>query len=161
MDLSNDLHSINFTQNLTSRKEQIVDWFKEIESNLDKFPKRIKAEIKTIDILNEIAPKFKTRTLENTINKFLSLKEKISHDSWVTISLNTENESVLIKSIQEIIQSKEKYFSSEDDRFSIEFKWLQFYNSISKLEKIIIDQLLEKANWKKVFLLYYLNLMLI
>jgi superfamily I DNA and/or RNA helicase/transcription elongation GreA/GreB family factor/very-short-patch-repair endonuclease len=91
----------------------------------------------------------------------INLVERIKKDNWVKQSINEHDFKSIIKDIKSIIISYNNFFNHKNDLFFIEFKWFQFYNGASGLEKLIIDQLLEKENWKKVFLLHYLNSMLV
>ena len=160
LNFSKDFEAINYADQLNNRKKQTTNWLNERVSNKDEFSNKITIEITSIDILKEIQDSYSTELLKIVKEKLFSLRDKIISEKWLTFS-QIRTEKKLIKSIQEIIKSKDEYFSNEDDIFSIEFKWFQFYNSISKLDKIIIDQLLEKVHWKKVFLLHYLNSMLV
>jgi len=157
----NDIDFFNQANSLREKAGNLNEFKVKIESTKLEFGKVIEIEFQNLNLLQEVKEEYVTKKSQSVKAKLHSLEEKISLDSWATVPLKTKNESALIKSIQEIIQNKEEYFSNEDDLFSIEFKWFQFYNSISELDKIIIDQLLEKVNWKKVFLLHYLNSMLV
>lgn len=157
----NDLASFVIPNSLKEKVNALEEFKIGIEKTKSDFDNKIEIEFQNLNLLQEIKKEYNTNKLQSVKDKLNSLKEKIHLDTWSTIPLKSENESELIKSIQEIILRKETYFSNEEDLFSIEFKWFQFYNSISELEKLIIDQLLEKENWKKVFLLHYLNSMLV
>lgn len=157
----NDLASFVIPNCLKEKVNALKEYKIGIETTKNEFDNKIEIEFQNLNLLQEIKNEYDTKKIQSVKDKLNSLKEKISLDSWSTVPLKSENESELIKSIQEKIQGKETYFSNEEDLFSIEFKWCQFYNSVSELEKTIIDQLLEKTNWKKVFLLHYLNSMLV
>ncbi|MCB9336154.1 MAG: GreA/GreB family elongation factor [Flavobacteriales bacterium] len=157
----NDLASFVIPNSLKEKVNALKEFKIGIETTKNDFDNKIELEFQNLNLLQEIKEEYDTKKLQSVKDKLNSLERKISLDSWSTIPLKFENETELIKSIQKIIQGKETYFSNEEDLFSIEFKWFQFYNSVSELEKTIIDQLLEKTNWKKVFLLHYLNSMLV
>ncbi len=91
----------------------------------------------------------------------INLVKRIEKDNWVKQSIDESSFKSIIKDIKAILNSYSVFFNHKEDLFSIEFKWFQFYNSLTSQNKIVIDQLLEKVNWKKVFLLYYFNSMLI
>tara|TARA_B110000046_G_scaffold149607_1_gene157798 strand:+ start:176 stop:4552 length:4377 start_codon:yes stop_codon:yes gene_type:complete len=157
----NDIASFEIPNSLKEKVNALKEFKIGIETTKRDFDNKIEIEFQNLNLLQKIKEEYNTNKLQSLKEKLISLKEKIHLDSWITIPLESKNESELIKSIQEIIQGKETYFSNEEDLFSIEFKWFQFYNSVSELEKTIIDQLSEKTNWKKVFLLHYLNSMLV
>jgi len=157
----NDIISFFLPSTLQEKVETLNEFKIKLETTKTEFDNTIEIEFQKLNLLQEINEEYNTKTLQSVQSIINSLIEKISLNSWGTTPLNTKNESLLIKGVQELIQSKEEYFSNDDDLFSTEFNWFQFYNSISELEKVIIDQLLEKENWKKVFLLHYLNSMLV
>jgi very-short-patch-repair endonuclease len=90
-----------------------------------------------------------------------NLKTKIKEQKWTIKKLNGVSHNMLISQIETLVDSKEQFFANENDLFSIEFKWFQFYNSLSADNRLIIDQLKEKTNWRKTFLIFYLNSMLV
>jgi len=157
----NDVISIKLSDEIKRKVSNLSNYkesLKEIEIN---FKSKVKDEFGNLNLIQEIHQDFDTPTLQLIKEKLESLKNKISLDNWSTTVVKGKTEEILINSIQKIIQNKEDYFSNDNDLFSSEFKWFQYYNSLSKQNKKIINQLLEKVNWKKVFLIYYLNSMLV
>lgn len=88
------------------------------------------------------------------------LAQRIEKDGWVNNIVDKQNSLTIIECIKDIIDSANNYFKI-DGLFEIEFKWFQFYNSLSADNKLIIDQLKNKTNWRKTFLIFYLNSMLV
>ncbi len=67
----------------------------------------------------------------------------------------------LIQSVEKIILEKTEYFQNENDIFTTEFKWFQIYNGLSEQTKLIVNELKGKTDWRKTFLIHYLNSMLV
>lgn len=157
----NDLISIELSNEIKGNVSILSNYkesLHEIETN---FKSKVKDEFENLNLIQEVHQDFNTSTLQLIKDKLESLKNKITQDNWSTTIAKGKTEETLINSIQEIIQKEEDYFNNDNDLFSSEFKWFQYYNSLSKQDEIIIDQLLGKVNWKKVFLIYYLNSMLV
>ena len=152
-----DFDSIKLPNEIKGKVSNLSAYKKAIEETKTNFNNKVKNEFKSLNLIKKINQDYDTETLQLIKSKLDSLKGKITLDNWSTAQLNTKTEETLINSIQEIIQKKEDYYADENDLFFSEFKWFQFYNSLSPENKIIIDQLLDKVNWKKVFLIYYLN----
>lgn len=89
-----------------------------------------------------------------------SLAQSIEKDGWVNNIVDKQNSLTIIECIKDILDSANSYFKI-DGLFEIEFKWFQFYNSLSSDNKLIIDQLKDKTNWRKTFLIFYLDSMLV
>ena len=79
-----------------------------------------------------------------------SLAQSIEKDGWVNNIVDKQNSLTIIECIKDILDSANSYFKI-DGLFEIEFKWFQFYNSLSSDNKLIIDQLKDKTNWRKTF----------
>ena len=75
--------------------------------------------------------------------------------------INQESSKSIIEDVESLLTAKKKYFEHENDLFSIEFRWFQFYNSLSDNHRLLINCLKEKNNWKKVLLIFYLNSLLV
>ncbi len=157
----NDVISIKLANEIKGKVSNLSNYKESLQEIKTNFKSKVKNEFENLNLIQKVNQDFDTPTLQLIKDKLESLKNKISLDSWATTVVKGKTEDTLINSIQEIIQGKEDYFSNDNDLFSSEFKWFQFYNSLSKQNKKIINQLLEKVNWKKVFLIYYLNSMLV
>ena len=80
---------------------------------------------------------------------------------WTNKKINSTNLNKFLSEIEILNNSKKEYFSNENDIFSHEFRWFQFYNNLTKTNKKIINELKNKSNWRKSFLIHYLNSMLV
>jgi superfamily I DNA and/or RNA helicase/very-short-patch-repair endonuclease len=104
--------------------------------------------------------KLKKKTLKNQKLLFencLNLTKYIENDNWAKQSIDKSNFKTIISSIKSILNSHKVYNTQQSDLFSIEFKWFQFYNILNYKEQQLLKKLLKKVNWKKVFLVHYLN----
>ena len=156
-----DLTAIELPDDIKEKVSNLSNYKKYLQELKTNFNSKVKTEFENLNLIQKVNQAFKTSTLESIKDKLEYLKNKINQDNWSTTIVKGKTEETLINSIQDIIQKNEDYFSNDSDLFSSEFKWFQFYNSLSKQNKEIINQLLEKANWKKVFLIYYFNSMLV
>jgi very-short-patch-repair endonuclease len=114
--------------------------------------------------LTALFSKRKKQTLTDQKQLFescIDLAEQIENDNWNLSKINTESSRTIIGNIQSLLIAKQEFFKHENDLFSIEFKWFQFYNSLSETNRQLIDSLKTKHNWRKTLMLYYLNSLLI
>lgn len=158
---SNDLPSLTLSNTLNSIKSDFDNYFEFLEQSHNGFIDAIKNEIKDIDVLKPQDEKYQTNTLKNLNSAYKNLTEKINNDSWSVIKINGKKEKTVYSKISELLKTKKEFFDNENDLFSIEFKWFQYYNSASNDEKEIIDQLKSRNDWRKTFLIYYLNSLLV
>jgi len=86
---------------------------------------------------------------------------RIEHDGWIRFKLKDKGIRSIIEYIKEILEAKNKYFNHPSDIFSREFNWFNYYNQLNLRQKKIIDALKDKSDWRRVFLVYYLNLLLV
>ncbi|HCY81422.1 MAG TPA: hypothetical protein DHV22_07395 [Xanthomarina gelatinilytica] len=158
---SNDLPSLTLSNTLNSIKNDFDNYFEFLEQSHKGFIDTIKNEIKDIDVLKPQDEKYQTNTLKNLNIAYKNLIEKINNDSWSVIKINGKKEKTVCSKISELLKTKKEFFDNENDIFSIEFKWFQYYNSASEDEKEIIDRLKSRKDWRKTFLIYYLNSLLV
>ena len=157
-----DFESISIANKSIKEKASWLARFKKEKEIKEKtFKNQINVEFHELNILEEINQDYITTTSKFIKNKLNKLKARVKNDNWVTESLNHMTDKTLMKNIKDFVETKELYFKNENDLFSSEFNWFSFYNSLTKKNKSIIDELKEKNNWRKVFLIYYLNSILV
>ena len=156
-----DFENINFSKSIKENQDILKNYKLIIERISNEFQSKIENEYKFLNLLKSTEKEFETELLQTIKANFSTLKAKIKEQNWTNKELNGDSHNLLSSQIQSLIDLKERFFSNENDLFSIEFKWFQFYNSLSPENKLIIDQLKDKSNWRKTFLIYYLNSMLV
>jgi len=158
---SKDFESINFSNSIKENQNTLKNYNLLIEKVESEFQSKIEDEYNSTNLLQVTENEFDTELLQTIKSTFANLKSKIKEQNWTKNELNGDSHNTLIVEIQNVIKTKELFFANENDLFSIEFKWFQFYNSLSVENKLIIDQLKNKTNWRKIFLIFYLNSMLV
>lgn len=88
------------------------------------------------------------------------LKGEINSDNLSYIKINSKKSTEVLIEIKDWISESKTYFN-ENERFLRDFKWFQFYNSLSPETKLIINELKSKKDWRKAFLVHYLNSLLL
>lgn len=157
----NDFRSITSSTSIAERESAINDYVKEMEDLKSCFQSKIENEYINLNLLKSENKDYETETLLSLTSSIQSLKEKVEKQNWSKISLNVTNHTSLLSSIKSIIELKETFFNNENNLFGIEFRWIRYYNSLSKEKKEIIDQLSTKENWEKTFLIYYYHSLLV
>lgn len=158
---SKDFKSINPSKSIKGNQDILKNYKLIIEKIKNEFQSKIENEFKLLNLLECTEKEFDTELLQTIKANFSNLKNKIEEQKWTNNELNGDSQNMLSYQIQTLIDSKEQFFANENDLFSIEFKWFQFYNSLSADNKLIVDQLKKKTNWRKTFLIFYLNSMLV
>ncbi|MAY88807.1 MAG: AAA family ATPase [Pseudooceanicola sp.] len=156
-----DFNEFLSAKTISDKEINLHKYIADIESVKSKFQNKIETEYDELNLLQSDPKQFETETSLITKKEITDLQSKISDDNWITEKFNGQSHNYIINLVAESIELKEKFLNNENDLFSVEFKWFQFYNSLSSEEKLIIDQLIEKENWRKTFLIFYLNSMLV
>ena len=156
-----DFDAIKLPDSIKDKGRFVSKFNSIIDKTIETFPNKIRKEFRNLNLFQPLKEEFQTTTALRIKESLENLKTKICTDAWSLKALNFETHESLINSIKEIIQAKERYFENENDLFLAEFRWFQFYNSLSVENRAIIEQLKEKENWVKVFLIFYFNLMLL
>ncbi|SDN11861.1 AAA domain-containing protein [Kriegella aquimaris] len=158
---SKDLETIVYAKTIDDKELSLEIYKSIIESTKKDFQSKIETEFESIDILQPLAGEFENELLLSIKSQITSLKIKILEDNWSTVDLSQTSYKSIVEAVEQLIESKESFFGNENDLFSIEFKWFQYYNSLPTEDALIIDQLIEKEDWRKTFLIFYLNSMLV
>ncbi|MBS1535789.1 MAG: GreA/GreB family elongation factor [Bacteroidetes bacterium] len=161
MQLSKDLPSIRFDGNLLTKKKEFSDCINNIEITKSQFEITIQNEFKKIDLLQSDLNEFDLKSLPRLKEKLFALEDKIKNDNWVNEKIELSEFDNFLNNVTDLIHHKKEYFNTDYDLFTIEFKWFQFYNSLSEINKSIVDELKSKSNWSKTFMVFYLNSMLV
>lgn len=127
-----------------------------ITDNINNFDDKIKAEFLKLDILNITVNDIKIELLSSFQEKIKQLHDDIGNDNWIAKNkLQFANFSTFQNTFQNIKNQEREYFKNYDN-FTKEFEWHSFYHSLTKQEKLLIDNLnAVKNDWEKVFLINY------
>lgn len=156
-----DLKDFQISQSIKSNLKRIDEANNLIEQTSSDFQSKIENEYDSIDVLGFSTPEYQTETLKSLKDYCSQLSEKIKSDSWTSHKIQANEFKGFIKSVEKIIQEKNNYFNNENDIFTTEFKWFQFYNGLSNEAKLLINELKGKKDWRKSFLIHYLNSILV
>lgn len=156
-----DLQDFQIYESIKKNLKSIDDTNNLIERTSSDFQSKIEIEYDSIDVLGISTPEYRTDTLKSLKDYYSRLSEKIKSDSWTFHKINVNEFKGFVNAVEKIIQQKNNYFSNENDIFTTEFKWFQFYNGLSNESKLLINELKGKKDWRKSFLIHYLNSTLI
>jgi len=150
-----------FDESILESKSTLTEIKSKIESIQIGFDKKIQNEFQQISLLKANPNEIEIKSLPILQEKVNALADKIKGDSWTVEKVKFTEFYKFISDIETVIRNKNEYFKAEKDLFTIEFKWFQFYNGSSAPNKTIVNELKPKNNWRKSFLVFYLNLMLV
>lgn len=156
-----DLPDEMFNGSLESNKSVLNNYKNKITDARSNFESKILNEFQQISLLKANPIDIEIKSLPLLQERVNSLVEKIKSDSWTLGKVKFAEFYKFISDVEVLIHNKHEYFKAEQDLFTIEFKWFQFYNSLSETNKTIVNELKSKSNWRKSFLVFYLNLMLV
>lgn len=158
---SSDLPESEFKGSLESNRDNLISYRIKINETTGCFHLKIQTEFQQISLLEANPTEFELKSLPILQRKVNDLIEKIKKDNWTVKKINFTEFYTFISDIESLINSKIEYFKADKDFFTIEFKWFQFYNSLSETNKSFITELKSKSNWRKSFLVFYLNSILV
>lgn len=158
---SKDLPSIRLNSSLESNKGIFENYINLIETTKIEFNPKVLEEFQQLNLLKIDANNSKIKTLSVLQEKVNAFAAKVKNDNWTVEKIKLNDLYKFIRDIDKIIQNKNEYFNSGQDFFTVEFKWFQFFNELSDANKSILNELKVKENWRKSFLIFYLNSMLI
>src|SRR5690606_30746162 len=157
----NDLQGFQVSQSIKTNLSKIEEANILIDKTSSDFQSKIEKEYDSIDVLEFSTAEYQTEILKS-LKEFCSLlKDKIKSDNWTNQKIVSNEFKGFIKAVEKIIQKKKEYFNNENDIFTTEFNWFQFFNGLPKEEKILVKELKGKKDWRKSLLIHYLNSILV
>jgi superfamily I DNA and/or RNA helicase/very-short-patch-repair endonuclease/KaiC/GvpD/RAD55 family RecA-like ATPase len=151
----------SFQRSHIENKNSFDEIFAKLESLKNEFDSKIQIEFLKLSLLTASPSDTDLINLPILQEKVNALINKIKTDNWITEQPKFNDLYKFILEVENIIIKKNKYFDSEHDYFSIEFRWFQFFNSLNAEDKAIINELISYQNWSKAFLIHYLNCLLL
>lgn len=156
-----DLIDFGISNTIKSNLQRIDDFNNLIAQTISDFQYKIENEYNSIDIIELSNPEYQTDVLKSLKENCSVLQEKIKADNWTLNKIQVNQYDEFIKVVEKIIQEKSAYFNNENDIFTAEFKWFQFYNGLSHEANLLVNELKGKKDWRKSFLIHYLNSLLV
>lgn len=156
-----NLESRSLKSTLKEKQLQLSTNTEILKTVNDMFTEKIEDEFNSFNLFNKLSSDIETDLLKKTRTKLNELRSRLISENWTITDFSNLPHKSFIKKLGQILDTQEIFFASKKDLFSITFNWFKFYNDLEEKERIIIDQLKEKNNWRKVFLIYYLNTMLV
>lgn len=156
-----DLNDFQTSESIKSNLMRIVEVNSLIEQTSSEFLAKIENEYDSINVIGFLTPEYQTEILKSLKQNCTLLKEKIKSDNWIVRKLHDNEFKRLVEAANKIIQQKKDYFNNDNDIFTKEFNWFQFYNGLSSSSRLLINELEVKKDWRKSFLVHYLNSMLV
>ncbi|MEY5042292.1 MAG: hypothetical protein RLZZ414_1856, partial [Bacteroidota bacterium] len=158
--LSKDLNKILFSGKLNDKLNSLDILKRDIVKIQSEIEIKIQIEFTKICLLTNNQTEIGIESLPILQEKVNSLADKFNSDNWTKSGLKTNDFYSFISELENHIKAKNDYFNSEQDHFLEEFKWFKFYNELSENEKAIVIELKPKSNWRKPFLIFYLDSLL-
>ncbi|MGI8583506.1 MAG: AAA domain-containing protein [Chitinophagaceae bacterium] len=161
----NDCKDVNsnytFMGSFNNQRNVITKINKDLELIKENFDSSIQNEFQQIALLKAKAYEVNIKSLPILQEKVNELADKIKNDNWTLENIESNELFKFIIEVENLIKRKRNYFEAATDLFTIEFKWFQYFNILSDTNKSLVNELKVKTNWKKSFLIYYLNSMLV
>ena len=154
-------YNYSFTKNYTENKAIFDEVFAKIESTKNEFDSKIQNEFQKLSLLKISPSEMDLKNLPILQEKVNTLTNKINTDGWISKQPKFNDLYKFIEEVENTITKKNNYFDADQDYFSIEFRWFQFFNSLNVEDKDIVNELIGKQNWRKTFLVHYLHSLLL
>jgi len=156
-----DLENFQSSQSIRICLLKIEEANKSIDRISSEFHSKIENEYASIELLGFSAPNYQTENLQLLKEKCHLLRELIVADNWIVESIETNDYKEFTYLVEKIIHQRKDYFNNENDIFTTEFSWFQFYNGLTNNAKLLVNELKGKTNWRKSFIVHYLQTMLV
>jgi very-short-patch-repair endonuclease/RecA/RadA recombinase len=151
---------IDYKISILEKVTQIREFRNERNSFTETQFSKIEESYTNIDVLAKKSCEFASEQLNIIKQSFNELIQQILNDDWILVSYVPDSLSDLSSYLISLSKRFDEYLNNDNDPFLKEFNWYRFYNSLSNNEKEIVNQLKNKSNWRKIFLVNYLDSLL-
>lgn len=158
---SKDIKPLIFAGKLENKKECLSQLLENINLIKNDFSIKVRQEFENIDLLNVDSQVIPIKDLSTIQKDATFLINKVREDDWLKVPLNYRDLFSLLSGLESYLKTENEYFNAGKDLFLTEFRWYQFYNGLSDLEKKVVNALKLRKDWAKDFLIYYLNSVLL
>ncbi len=141
-------------------KDLCEDYLKQIRGIRKSFWARIKQTFSELTLFELMGTTYETPRLVALVESIRNLADTIESDRFSSFRLILNNDKTILKSIQELLSIKDKYFASSGDLYPSDFGWFQFYYSCNEQSRKLLDTFSGKADWAQSFSGFYLNVIL-
>lgn len=156
-----DLDAFAFTGKLEARHNSLASVMAGMDGVKSGFDAKIQSEFQQMNLLGVNPGTLALKSLPALQKAAGDLQAKANADGWQKDALKATDFRALVNAVEAAINAKRGYFNADKDLFTVEFRWLQFYNGLSEPERTVVDALKAKADWRKTFLIFYLNALLV
>lgn len=141
-------------------KDLCEEYLRQVQGVRKNFWARIKQTFQEITLFQLEGTEYETPRLTVLIAAIRALVDQIEGDRFSTVRLILDNDKTILKSIQELLTTKDNYFASSDDLYPADFGWYNFYYSQNEQVRKLLDIFDGEEDWANTFLGFYLNVIL-
>ena len=120
----------------------------------------IASEYAAINLLFYQQPEHQNNHLSQLKNQVQILYTLFNEDQWINFPVQNHTYTDFIHGIEQVIQITEEFLHKEEDPFLHQFNWYQFYLKQPLKYKQLLDELMNREDWRKTFLVFYFNALL-
>ncbi len=158
---SKDLFHIELSGSLNDNLIILDEIKKAVKELTAIFDTKVENEYSILNLLEFSELACQTKSLKLLKEEVEKLKATIDEENWTVKYISVSNFKKFLSDTEDLILTKQKYFINENDPFVIEFKWFHFYYELTEGIKKLINQLKGKSDWRRAFIIYYLNSLLV
>ncbi|MFL5739907.1 MAG: AAA domain-containing protein [Flavisolibacter sp.] len=145
----------------SEKKQMLLQGMRKLENGQLGFDEKILSEFDGINLHLANPRQMPLESLPILQGRIDQLIKKFNADDWTGEKLVHQQLPTLITDLESIIQKKNTYFNHPQDLFLQEYKWRYYYNSQPESVQKLLQELKHKKNWRKLFLIHYLNSLLV
>lgn len=155
-----DLKTIGYPKSLNQSKDELLRYEEYLNKLENDFRVRLNKEIKTLEVSKCDEPIYENDTLKEIKKGIDFLKQKFIKDNWVIEKISFDSEIGMARDFNNLFKKCDIYFNHEENLLLNEYKWLEYYNSLTVTNKKLVDQLKGRNDWVKIFKIHYLKSLL-
>lgn len=155
-----DLESIQLSDSIINNLTVIKPLEKYFQNSPVLPDEKIEKEYGTINVLFYNQPEYVSEQLVQLKYQVEMLFAQLKEDNWTQFTFEMHSYADFVKGVERLIQKTDDFLNMEEDPFLHQFNWYQFYLRQPLKFKQLLDELINRKDWRKTFLVFYFNALL-
>ena len=158
--LHSNFYPITISADLWRNVQEVKKYEERIALAKQTFNDKVATDFKNIDFFHCFELDYQSKELESLVTESKKLQQKIQTDHWVYNWQNSITFQDFKLQWEEVSRQHDVFTSDISNPFLITYNWFFFYQSLTTIQRQVLEKLLTKTCWKASFGYAYLDLVL-
>lgn len=151
---------LTYPQDEVDNSSHLEKLEQKIKSVIDSINDKIEKELQNVDFIQDSRMLSALKSYHHINTEIRNLDNSIRQQNYILDYELPAKYSDFIENIRNIINRKKQTFDTNPRVLRNTYNWVNFYETLTKYQKNIIDQIKGEENWEHTFFVYYFDKLL-